>query len=256
MKSLTGLGRTLATLLGSALLGAVAMYSLDPDKGSRRRARSRQRAARMLVRARRALRATVRDMRHRYHGLRFRARHVLDLRTTAEDLILIERVRARMGRVVSHPHALQVGARAGKITLSGLVLSSEAAPLLAAARAVWGVRSVDDSLVRHATADTVPRLRGTRARPPDHDRWPPALRAAALIAGGSLVARALHRRSPSRTLIGLLGAALVVRAAGNHALADVIDPRRRRSAPMSARGLTDTAASPATWPARRVRALR
>ena len=92
---------------------------------------------------------------------------------------LIERVRARLGRLVSHPHAIQVGARRGHVTLSGPILEREVEPLLTAVRNVWGVSDVEDRLVAYERAENIPSLQGgvepreTRAMLMQAN-WPPA----------------------------------------------------------------------------------
>jgi hypothetical protein len=80
-----------------------------------------------------------------------------------DDLVLAERVRATLGRVVSHPHAIQVVSSGGFVVLRGPILEREAEPLLSAARHVRGVREVIDQLERHEQAGTVPSLQGGRA---------------------------------------------------------------------------------------------
>jgi hypothetical protein len=77
-----------------------------------------------------------------------------------DDATLIERVRARLGRVCSHPRAITVDAAEGNVTLRGPVLSSELDNLLATVAAVRGVRSVSNELDSHASAEGVPSLQG------------------------------------------------------------------------------------------------
>ena len=101
-----GTQRGLASIIGSVALGAVAMYAFDPDKGRRRRALARDKAYSLLLDTRHAAGATRRDVAHRLDGLQARARRLFSAEPTADDLQLIERVRARIGRMVAHPHAL------------------------------------------------------------------------------------------------------------------------------------------------------
>jgi osmotically-inducible protein OsmY len=54
------------------------------------------------------------------------------------DEVLVDRVRAKMGRVVSHPGAIKVTAEQGRVTLSGAVLEHEHEELLQAVRSVRG----------------------------------------------------------------------------------------------------------------------
>ena len=66
-----------------------------------------------------------------------------------DDDQLIARVRSKLGRVVSHPHAIDAAARDGHVALSGGILEQEATPLIAAVSSVRGVSSVDDHFERH-----------------------------------------------------------------------------------------------------------
>lgn len=168
------------TLLAAAALGAAAMYLLDPDKGRRRRAIGRDKLRSAIGRARRFVDGSARDASARLRGARALAHR--PRQPLPDDLQLIERVRARMGRVVSHPHAIQVGAQGGRVTVSGHVLASEVGPLLDAVRAVWGVDDVEEHLVVHERADHVPSLQGGVARRGRRDPLPYALPPAAQLA--------------------------------------------------------------------------
>jgi len=91
-------------LLGSAGvgagLGAGLMYLLDPDAGGRRRARARDKAARSLKRGGKAALKTSHDLGNRTRGLVAGAASRLR-KEEVDDRVLSERVRAKIGRVVS-----------------------------------------------------------------------------------------------------------------------------------------------------------
>lgn len=74
-------------------------------------------------------------------------------------------MRAQLGRWVSHPHAIEVAADSGHVTLSGPILQSEERQLLQAAQSVRGVHEVESRLEVHKTADNVPALQGGSGRP-------------------------------------------------------------------------------------------
>src|SRR5438128_1284369 len=82
--------------VASAALGAAAMFVFDPDKGRRRRALLRDKARRSFTNAARILQVSARDLGHRARGLRASARRVLARKRATDDLVLIERVRAKM----------------------------------------------------------------------------------------------------------------------------------------------------------------
>ena len=79
------------------------------------------------------------------------------------DEVLIDRVRSKIGRVVSHAGAVEVAATDGRVTLSGPVLVSEADKLMRGVRLVRGVKDVENQLEVHEQAGDIPALQGPRA---------------------------------------------------------------------------------------------
>lgn len=75
------------------------------------------------------------------------------------DDVLAERVRARMGHIVSHS-AIDVQVAQGDVTLRGPVLDTEIDGLLHAVRAVPGVRAVVSQLEPHSRPGNIPGLQG------------------------------------------------------------------------------------------------
>jgi uncharacterized membrane protein len=212
--------RLLTTLLASVALGAVAMFVLDPDKGRRRRAVARDKARSLLGDTRDAFGVAARDASHRMQGWRARARRLLAHDDAPDDLRLIERVRARMGRLVSHPHAIQVGANAGRVTLSGPILAHEAGRFVEAVGAVWGVSEVEDRLILHENAESISSLQGgadeRRTRPEGlQEHWTPTLRVAAILGGSAMSLYGLRHRSLGGMIVMAAGVALTARGATN-----------------------------------------
>jgi hypothetical protein len=213
-------------MAGAAALGVVAMYMLDPDKGRRRRAIVGDKAYSVVSDARQALGAATRDAAHRIEGLRARARRLVSDTPVPDDLQLIERVRARMGRLVAHPHAIQVGAYNGRVTLSGPVLAHEVGRVLDAVRSVWGVSSVDNRLVVYDSAESISSLQGgaPERRPVStfsRERWAPAVQGAAILGGGVLTLFGLRDRSLVGIALAAGGLALLLRGATNRPLASL-----------------------------------
>jgi osmotically-inducible protein OsmY len=162
---LTGLG-----------LGAGLMYFLDPAAGRRRRAQTRDRIAHASRLTRRAADTTAHDVAHRASGLAARVRAGLHPEAV-DDIVLAERVRSAIGRVVSHPHAIEVDVRNGVVTLRGPILTADAPRLLnAMKKRVRGVRDVVDKLDLHADAHDSSALQGGRTRNVLNHRWSPAAR--------------------------------------------------------------------------------
>jgi hypothetical protein len=145
-------------LLGLGL-GAALAYVADPGNGRRRRALARDRLTKAGRKTRDAADATLRDISNRTKGvaaaLRGRLRH-----GQVDDSRLIERVRARLGRVTSHPRPIDVEVSDGVVMLRGPALAREADRMLKAVKSVPGVRSVADALDRHESSDNVPSLQG------------------------------------------------------------------------------------------------
>lgn len=173
--------------LVGAGVGAALAYMLDPGGGGRRRALARDKVVRATRKTRDGLDATARDLANRTRGIAAATRGRLGA-DDVDDGILVERVRAKIGRVCSHPHALDVDARAGDVTLRGPILASEVNRLLAVAGGVRGVKSVANELEPHESADGVPSLQGEgRVAGASLDimqrNWAPATQALVAVAG-------------------------------------------------------------------------
>src|SRR5918995_3287655 len=115
------------TMLGGVGLGAALMYAFDPYRGKRRRAGVRDKLVSATDKAADAVSATARDVRNRARGLYASS---MSQNEKATDEVLVARVRSKMGRVVSHPSAIEVSADQGWITLKGPILAHELNDLL------------------------------------------------------------------------------------------------------------------------------
>jgi hypothetical protein len=187
-------------LLGVGL-GAIAAFMSDPNSGRRRRALVRDQIVRAGRRTRDAADATARDIANRTRGIV--AASVGRIRgDAADDRRLLERVRAKLGRVCSHPRGIDVQVENGVVTLRGAILSREVDDLLREVESVRGVRAVVNELERHQTTQGVPSLQGEgRVAGPTLDilqsNWAPAtqaLVAAGVAATGLFAADAWRRR--------------------------------------------------------------
>jgi hypothetical protein len=221
-----GQSSKLSTLIVAAALGAVAMYAFDPDKGRRRRAIGRDKVRRYVGRARHFATAAARDADHRLRGVRARMRRRFGHPASADDLMLIERARAAMGRVVSHPHAVQIGAKDGRLVLSGPILATEAPFLVAAMHLVPGVTDVEDHLVAHADAESIPALKDGAPSRAATKLWTPSGRAAAIVGGGLLAISGARSRSLAGLLLAAIGLALTTRGATNRAVGHLPEGRK------------------------------
>ena len=211
-------------LLVGGALGALAMYFLDPHEGRRRRARTRDKMVHAGKQINQAGRVTARDTVHRARGVLATARKLFE-HEEVSDAVLVDRVRAELGRVVSHPHALEVAADHGHVTLSGPVLSEEVRPLLRCVRGVPGVRAVSDRLTVYedAEAQHVSSLQGGHPRHGARfellqEHWSPAARLAAGTVGAGLLASSFRARAGLGAVLGAAGGALVTRSMTNKGL--------------------------------------
>ncbi len=176
-----------------------------------------------MVHARRLARegweATSHDLVNRSRGLAAAARSRLSP-DDADDWVIEQRVRAALGRVVSHPSAVAVNASEGRVTLSGPVLADEVEGLLACARKVRGVEEVQNRLAVHESGEHVPALQGGRTptgteSEPRHENWTPSLRLLASLGGGGLVIWGLERGGVLGAAADAVGLALFARGITN-----------------------------------------
>lgn len=87
----------------------------------------------------------------------FTTRH-LDRVTRSEpqsDRQLHDRIRARLGRVVSHPKSVHIVVSQGRVTLTGHILTKELDKLLDEVKHNVGVTAVDNQLVCHDSAEGI-----------------------------------------------------------------------------------------------------
>jgi uncharacterized membrane protein len=204
---------------GGIMLGAGLMYFLDPIRGRKRRARINDAVLHAQRYERELVEKAARDARQRAHGLVERAKHRPS--SDASDQVLESRVRACLGRAVSHPGALDVAVVDGRAILRGAVFTHEADVVARAVRNVAGIRAVVDRMERHATAGSIPSLQGQgRQR---RRRWSPTAQVAASGAGALMVLYGLLvRRGLVGTLYGAAGTALALRGTVNQPMPDII----------------------------------
>jgi uncharacterized membrane protein len=198
--------------------GAGLMFLLDPDRGARRRALLRDRAVSVRHRLAEGAEAAGRDLRNRAKGTAAQARSRFR-REMVDDEILHERVRSALGRVVSHPGAVEVSVADGRVTLQGEVLEHEVAHLFRSVRGVRGVSDVRNELVVSSSTKGVPSLQGGRQRESRaellQENWAPATRLAASAIGGAAVYGGLRSEGVAGPALLALGGMLLARALTN-----------------------------------------
>lgn len=207
-----------ALLLGAGV-GAAAMYLLDPDRGKRRRTLVRDKFVLVTRKTGDCMDVTFSDVRNRTRGLIAS----IQSRLTSEqpdDSVLVDRIRSKIGRIVSHPAAIHVTAQEGDVTLSGPVLTSEVPHLLSSVKWIPGVKDVTNNLELHEEAGNHPALQGGREHPGSRfeffqENWSPTARLLAGAAGASLAVYGGTRRNALGAGLGAAGLLLTTRAITN-----------------------------------------
>lgn len=226
--------RSWTGFLAGAGVGAACMYLIDPSRGGRRRGLIRGKLTYAARKTADGLDTAGRDLAHRAQGVWADSRHWFQSED-APDHILVERVRAKMGRCVSHPHAIEVTAEDGRVTLRGKILRREVGPLIRAIGKIPGVHEIDNLLEQHDRAGNIPSLQGGKRRTGDsldvmQTNWSPAARTLAGSVGSALVAYGASRRDAVGGVVTLAGAGLVLRAATNVEAARLVGPGAGRRA--------------------------
>lgn len=134
--------KNLVGKIGALAAGALAMYYFDPQSGAQRRAAllelvSGGTAGPQLPREPRSVR------------LARRAYHAQVKADPQADAVLRDRIRDRLGRMVSHPRALHVTVEQGVVRLSGDVLAKERDGLLLQLREMPGVQKLVNAMTAH-----------------------------------------------------------------------------------------------------------
>ena len=213
-------GRSWAELLLAAGAGATAMYLIDPSRGPRRRGLLRDKMTHASRKTARGLSTAARDLEHRAEGTWAVARGWRKRREKTDDEILIERVRAKLGRYASHPHAIEAYAIDGCVTLRGLILEREVDGLINALWRVPGVCALNNQLEVHESSHHIPSLQGGTRRTGEgfdvwQTSWSPATRMVVGLLGSVLAGYGAGRRDAAGCALCTAGFGFMARAASN-----------------------------------------
>lgn len=221
-------------MLVGAAVGAALVYFLDSERGNRRQKLLKDRLVHGGHVAEGFVKTAARDTANRARGLvaSTRSRVRAD---EPEDVVLVERVRAALGRATSHPGAIDVTASDGLTTLCGPILSREHVAVIQAVSDVRGVNAIEDLLDIRETAGTTSALQGQgRSRRERfelaRENWTPSARLFVGAGGAALAWYGLRRDDLIGTLCAVSGGALLLRAASNEQLGRVAGMRGGRSA--------------------------
>jgi hypothetical protein len=138
--------------LGAGVAGALAMYYLDPELGRRRRGLLAE-----LVRSGLSAPGSGR----RQAGLTRRVYHQVTQADPQSDAELRDQIQTRLGRLVSHPGAIEVSVSNGVVRLSGPVLTKERAGLLEQVQQMAGVQKLINAMTAHDDPQEIARRSAT-----------------------------------------------------------------------------------------------
>jgi len=140
-------GNQVLSITAAFAAGALAMYYLDSTMGPRRRALVRDKVAGLAQDAADVAESTGKRMVDRAKGVMATGNPDRVSSTEPQnDAQLRERVRSRMGHLVSHPRAIEVSVEEGVVRLTGQVLVQELDGLLSQLKDMPGVRKVHNAL--------------------------------------------------------------------------------------------------------------
>jgi osmotically-inducible protein OsmY len=154
---------SIVSRLVSILTGAGLMYFFDPQAGKRRRALLRDQFTGVQHSAAERAEAVAKHSADKARGAVIETVHHFASEDVSDE-VLVARVRAEMGRHVSHPGAVEVTADAGVVTLSGNILVPEVQPFVAKARSIPGVRQVRNQLQVNDDAGNISDLQSGKTR--------------------------------------------------------------------------------------------
>lgn len=203
-------------------VGAGLMYFLDPVRGARRRALARDRIVHALHALDTVAEKGARDLTCRARGLIAEAQTFFR-DDDVSDEVLKARVRARLGHVVGHPHAIEVAVRNGHIELRGAVLADDFDGLVSSVAVVSGVRGVESRLDVYEAPDHVAALQGGNGRGTEHsqrsrEHWSPLRRLGAGALAIGLLAAGARRRDRLGALLRVAGIAILARDVADQSL--------------------------------------
>lgn len=197
------------TTMSAFAVGATAMYYLDPEQGRRRRALVRDKVISASAHTADASRAQARRVANRAQGwtsrLTARFSSIGKARTPGQ---LHDRIRSHVGRLVSHPKAVDVEVIGdGRVRLTGHILEDELEVLLTGVESVPGVTHVANELMVHESAGAIPELQGGSRGPGERRAGRDRLwRALAVMAPVAILAAAVRPAPRHQSVIGRLSA--------------------------------------------------
>jgi hypothetical protein len=200
----------LTWLVEGLAIGSLGMYFFDPNRGRRRRAELRDRTRSRIRHLRNDVTIMGRDFYNRSRGAVHDVTRYAS-KDTVSDEVLCERIRASLGRCVTHPHSIQIEASDGRLILRGDILASEIEAAVHCAKRFAGTYKVQNDLVIHGRHDGFPGLQGEGrlAEPPD--RWTPAMSLVMSVLGAGMAVRGFRRGDAWGGVLAAIGTGMVAK---------------------------------------------
>ena len=158
----SGIGSCAASFVGGAAIGAGLMYILDANRGRARRAKLREKGIRAVHIAQREVNKQLRNAgNHIWGRIHEIQSSVVDRSSDISDDILLDRVRAQLGRDVRHLRMLDFTIEDGCVIVAGPALRGEGEKIRNRLRKTRGVRDCDVR-VAEVSQHEMERLAGGR----------------------------------------------------------------------------------------------
>jgi uncharacterized membrane protein len=202
--------------LGGLGVTAATVYLFDPEHGRKRRTALAKTGRRFVSAVEEEAARSWKDTAHQLQGVIARVSRLRD--ETASDETITERIRSRMGRVVSHPHRIKVASDHGVVTLWGAILKSEVNELLHTVKRVPGVDDVQNHL---EVTESEEFALGTDAKE-KFMSWSPTKRLLASTAGIAMAVYGLKKKNSFGKMMSLLGVGLIARSSMKKSVASTL----------------------------------
>jgi hypothetical protein len=202
--------------LGAVCLGVGAgmMYMFDPNRGRARRGFARDKAVRWYNASGEAVSKTTEDFRNRATGMAATTKHWFAKEPVSDDK-LAARIRSKMGRYVSQPHAIDVEVNNGIVCLRGSILAHEASRLLKCVKGVPGVQDVENRLESQETGTSADAYKSGEQWDFMKKNWSPTTRMMASAVGGGLLLYGMKSRNSIGAASATVGLGLLTRGIAN-----------------------------------------
>ena len=204
--------------------GALTMYFFDSQRGKRRRTELRDAWIHSRSEMAKFTGRFGRDLANRVEGAVAEAQRIFQ-HESPTDYVLEQKVHTALGRVVSHPSAIEVSAKHGTVFLTGWILADEADDVDKVVASIQGVKDFTSYLHTTDRPKHIPALQGgiPRTHVPEflQQQWSPTSRVLAGCAGVGLGLYGTYRWGSIKNPATAAGVLLLARSVLNRPWAAV-----------------------------------